>query len=237
MNKLCAIVVSVVAAVTAGVCLGGGTTWKGATSGSVQITDTGGIVASGTIVATGTVTAAGVVAGYFDTSSDAGTATGATTVVTERLGKVYETYITLTNKTIVITSNGLTTNDCGSTWLYAFPEGRIFVLGVVADNLRLATNGLRMATTNAAWFSVGTAAAAGADLTTTEVDLLPKTSAPRGTNITDAVLASEAQFDGTATAKAVYLNVLTSNALILATSTGKFSTGSIRINWLNLGDK
>jgi hypothetical protein len=130
------------------------------------------------------------------------------------------------------------------TQLYTFPAGRILVLGCVAT-LQEKTTSAILDTLNAGKtgaVSLGTTVAASTTLDSTQADLLPSTAWTSGATINvggtavSAALASSAQFDGTTTAKELWLNsaVVTDGDLDAdATITW---TGTITLTYLNLGD-
>jgi hypothetical protein len=93
--------------------------------------------------------------------------------------------------------------------------------------------------------SLGTATAANdADLTSTEADIVAKTSTPQaaaGATTGDMVTATAQMgiFDGTGTAKDVYLNVLVDDADhdVTGTACNIIVNGTVTLTWINLGDK
>jgi hypothetical protein len=130
------------------------------------------------------------------------------------------------------------------TKLFTFPAGRINVLGCVAT-LQEKTTSAILGTLNAGKtgaVSLGTTVAASTTLDSTQADLLPSTAWTSGATINvggtavSAALAVAAQFDGTTTAKELWLNsaVVTDGDLDAdATITW---TGTITLTYLNLGD-
>ncbi len=125
--------------------------------------------------------------------------------------------------------------------VYDFPAGRILILGATI-NASIAHNGAFNAST-ADTFSFGVGTAVGADddaLTSTEVDLIPSQTMDTDSGATSpltagAALAASAQFDGTSTAKDVYVNV----ACAAANNSGATTyavTGTLTLTWINLGD-
>jgi hypothetical protein len=130
------------------------------------------------------------------------------------------------------------------TKLYDFPEGRILVLGVTAtlqETTRSAiASTLNGGKTGAA--SLGTATASSTTLNSTMADLLPSTAwvssatiDVAGTAVTGALEAS-AHFDGTGTAKDLYLNAAVVTDGDVDADADISWSGSIRITWINLGD-
>lgn len=114
--------------------------------------------------------------------------------------------------------------------LLDFDAGAFTVLGVVVDITSVVSAGC----TNTYALSLGTAAAGDdATLNSTEADLAPSTTIDTtgGTDLSNefnAVLASPAVFDGTATAKDLYLNMGIADASMDANVTNTL-TGTIYI--------
>ena len=144
----------------------------------------------------------------------------------------------LTAEEVVIVEGGTGTNGYGGAKIYDFPEGRILVHGVVAD---LKITFAPSITNEGVGIDVGlgTAAVTDGDITdSTDIDLCAAIAVDPFTNATVAVqgqLAAAAQFDGTATAKDMYVNINIDDADISATATGRV-TGTIVITYSELGD-
>lgn len=126
---------------------------------------------------------------------------------------------------------------------YDFPVGYIYVISVCSDLAVTKSS----AGVDADWngdFAIGTAAAAADNgLTSTEVDLLPKTATPKAVSgVTTADGASTATehavHDGTTTAKDAYINILVDDADqdVTTTACNLILNGTIRINWVFMGD-
>ena len=128
--------------------------------------------------------------------------------------------------------------------IYGFPVGHIYIQSAVAD-LTLTADA---AGVNDGWkgdFGLGTAAADNnATLTNTEDDILPTTAVAAGTDdkIGVAKGASTADehvvFDGSSTAKGLYLNVLVDDEdqNVTGTPTNLIAAGTITLNWIFMGD-
>jgi hypothetical protein len=120
--------------------------------------------------------------------------------------------------------------------IYDMPAGRILILGATI-NADIAY--VDAATTGEFVVSVGQAVGADdATLTSTEADIIPSTAiagaaTPKAWH---AALAASAQFDGTATALPIYVNVACPNASNSATAQTYAITGTLTISWINLGD-
>lgn len=127
---------------------------------------------------------------------------------------------------------------------YTFPEGRINVQGAVGSIFQITTSVLA-STLNASvtcnW-GMGTTTQASATLATTEQDILPSTALTASATInvagaaSNAKLAAAAQFDGTTTAKDVYLNVAIATATDIDGDATVLITGFATITWDFLGD-
>lgn len=118
--------------------------------------------------------------------------------------------------------------------IYDFPAGRILILGAVIN----CTTATENATEGAATvdLAVGTATAADdATLTSTEANIIPSTATDNGEDTWKAAMAASAQFDGTSTAVALYVNAGVTDAI----SSGAVAvaiTGTLTVTWINLGD-
>lgn len=157
-----------------------------------------------------------------------------------QFGSFCTTTLTLDNVAQAIT-NG---TEYQSTKIYDFPEGRVLVLGVTAT-LKQKTTSALASTLNASstgGISLGTAAASNVALSSTMVDLLPETAFTSsatinvaGTAVT-AALAASAHFDGTGTAKDVYLNTGYETTTDVDGNATQTISGTVVICWVHLGD-
>jgi hypothetical protein len=131
------------------------------------------------------------------------------------------------------------------TKIYALPEGRIMFLGSTAS-LQFAVTSDRSTTINdsaSLTWALGTVAASNITLSSTMVDLLPKTTkvlaaatTALNTASTGALATTPAHFDGTGTSKDMYLNFgFETNTDIDADGTMTV-TGTIKLVYINLGD-
>jgi hypothetical protein len=157
-----------------------------------------------------------------------------------QIGGICQTVLTLDNvaQTVV---NG---TEYQGTKLYTFPEGRILVLGTTA-RLQQKTTSALASTLNASStgaIALGTATASSTTLASTMVDLLPSTAFTSsatvnvaGTAVT-AALGASAQFDGTSTAKAMYLNTAYATTTDVDGDATQTISGTITVTWVNLGD-
>lgn len=130
------------------------------------------------------------------------------------------------------------------TKIFDFPAGRILVQGVTAT-LQQKTTSTLASTLNASStgaISLGTVTASSTTLATTMVDLLPSTAFTSSATINvagtavSAALAASAQFDGTSTAKDVYLNTAYATTADVDGNATQTISGTVVIVWVQLGD-
>ena len=157
-----------------------------------------------------------------------------------QLGPFCVTTLTLANVAQTVT-NG---TEYQGTKIYGFPAGRISILGVTATLQQKTTSALA-STLNAGStgaIALGTATASNVSLTGTMVDLLPSTAFTSSSTINvagtavSAALAAAAQFDGTSTAKDVYLNTAYATTTDVDGNATQTISGTVVITWINLGD-
>lgn len=187
------------------------------------------------------ITATGAELNLLDGAVDGvGAKAGALNTATEALGHVQKTTLTLAAQPVTITFEVGDDSGHGALKLYDFPAGRILVLGVVADlsvNVHASAN---IADTGSGDLALGTTGTADGTLNSTDVDLLPSTAITdpmvAGVGTAKGALAASAQFDGTTTAKDLYLN-LAFDAGDVTTADGEaLVSGTIVVTWINLGD-
>lgn len=166
-------------------------------------------------------------------------AVGSIVVRQAQFGPMCQTTLVLNNvgQTVV---NG---TEYQGTKIYDFPQGRILVLGVTAT-LQQKTTSAILTTLNSGTgaISLGTATASATTLATTMVDLLPSTAFTSSTVINvagtavSAALAASAQFDGTTTAKDVFLNTAYATTGDVDADATQTISGTVVISWVFLGD-
>lgn len=179
------------------------------------------------------------------TSSGVGAAAGSGVTAAEYGdGVVHQTVLTLASTPVVLADEAGVV-AYGGLKVYDFPAGAIFLLGAVAD-LALTKSS---AGVNADWdgdFGLGTVTASNnATLSSTEQDLIPTTATPQAsagaTTARGISTSTEAAkvLDGTATAKDAFLNILADDAdhNVAGTACNIIATGTVKISWVNLGDK
>jgi hypothetical protein len=156
-------------------------------------------------------------------------------------GGFYRTTITLNDVSQTVV-NG---TEYQGTKIYDFPECRMYVIGAVAI-LRQKTTSAIASTLNSGVtgaIGVGTATASATTLATTMQDIIPTTAFTSSTTINvagtavTAVLASPAVFDGTATAKDLFLNTAYATTGDVDADATQTISGTIVVTWCNLGDK
>ncbi len=167
-------------------------------------------------------------------------ATGSIVVAHAQFGPFCQTTLTLNNVPQAVV-NG---TEYQGTQLYTFPQGRLNVLGVTATLQQKTTSALA-STLNASStgaIGLGTATASATTLATTMVDLLPSTAFTSSATINvagtavSAALAAGAQFDGTTTAKSIYLNTAYATTTDVDANATQTISGTIVITWVQLGD-
>jgi len=174
--------------------------------------------------------------GLGTTTYGIGAAAGGVSVVEYGDAVIHQTVITASDLPVVMIEGGTGTNGVGSVKIYDFPEGRILIEGVTVDSFTTTVDTNALDDADGGDYAFGTVAASGASgLSSTEVDIAPSASIDPITNVVSTALAASAQFDGTTTAKDLYLNMEVDDADIAAgcTNTVDFA---ITITWKNLGD-
>lgn len=133
----------------------------------------------------------------------------------------------------------------GGTKIYDFPQGRLNVLGTMADLTAVIASGDQADFTDATPegdIGIGTVAPANADALGTDAtddDLATATAMTMAAYSDDVQCPSEAalQFDGTTTAKDLFVNMLVDAADIDDDTTSTvYVSGVVVITWTNLGD-
>lgn len=130
------------------------------------------------------------------------------------------------------------------TKIYDFPQCRMNVLGVTATLQQKTTSAIASTLNSGSTGAIGlgTATASATTLATTMVDFLPSTAFTSSTTINvagtavTAALAASAQFDGTGTAKDLYLNTAYATTTDVDADATQTISGTVVITWVNLGD-
>ncbi len=160
-------------------------------------------------------------------------------------GNFRTTVLTCTATPVTITDDA-NVAQYGGVKIYDFPLGAICTMGgVIGGALTLGVTG----TITDTWegdVALGTATATtGATLTGTEADIVPSVAIAAATDKVGTVKAVPVAaaltesggrwFDGTTTAKDLYLNFVVDDHATHTAGTGTF-TGTVTINWIYLGD-
>lgn len=169
--------------------------------------------------------------------SPSGAAATASNVTASHIGDpaMRRTVLTLAATPVVVAPGGTGTNGYGGTKIWDFPEGRVLLHGCVMD-LNVTVDAANLDAADSGDVSVGSAVVTDGDLTdATDIDFCAAVNLDPITNAAHSALASAAQFDGTATAKDMYLNMNISSNDISTTSTNTVS-GTVTFTWSFLGD-
>lgn len=179
-------------------------------------------------------------------SANAGTKYGDTVAVSEKVvGIVHQTTLTCTATPITITDDAGVA-QYGGVKVYDLPLGLIMTLGAVVSGILTAGVTGTIIDNWDGDVALGTATATtGATLTSTEADILQSTAVSAGAadklGVVTAVSAATAltesgarHFDGTTTAKDVFLNFVIDDSGTHTAGTAAF-TGTITLTWMNLG--
>ena len=178
-----------------------------------------------------------------DSSLDVGNSPGVAGVTVKNVayGPFVQTTIKLDNVEQAVV-NG---TEYQGTKIYDFPECRMYVIGAVATLQQKTTSALE-STLNASStgsIGVGTATASATTLASTMVDIIPATAFTSSATVNvagtavSAVLASPAVFDGTGTAKDLFLNTAYATTTDVDGNATQTISGTIVVTWVNLGDK
>jgi hypothetical protein len=180
------------------------------------------------------------IAGYEGYGSVVNPAIGSIKAEHFAVGPFVQTTLTLTGvgQSIV---NG---TEHQGTQIYDFPQGRVYFLGAIATFQQTTTSTLA-STLNASSvgaIGVGTATSSATTLAGTMQDIIPTTAFTSSATINvpgtavSGVLASPAVFDGTGTAKDLFLNTAFATTTDVDGNATQTISGKVVITWLNLGD-
>lgn len=142
-------------------------------------------------------------------------ATAAASYVTAKYvpGPIQRVILTLT--ALPVTVANATGASFGSKQILDFAQGRVRIEGGIA-NLTFTWTGESIVATGSGDFSFGTTATADATLATTDVDLMASTAMldpfVAGVGTGAGSFVKDTEFDGTATAKDAYLNIIIDDA-------------------------
>jgi hypothetical protein len=177
-------------------------------------------------------------------TANVGTVNGTgVSVVESGFGNFRTTTFTLSGVTMALKDEADTV-AYSSLKIYDFPTGYIYIQSAVAD-LTFTADAAGVTDGWEGDFGLGTAeAAADTSLTENEDDILPTTAVAAGASdkigIAGGVSTASEHviFDGTTTAKDLYLNVLVDDVdhNVTATPTNLTAAGTIVLNWIYMGD-
>lgn len=165
---------------------------------------------------------------------------GSVTVDHVAFGPFVQTTIRLDN----VSQSVVNGTEYQGTKIFSFPQSRMYVVGATAT-LQQKTTSTIASTINSGStgaIGVGTATASATTLATTMQDIIPTTAFTSSTTINvagtavSAVLASPAVFDGTGTAKDLYLNTAYATTTDVDGNGTQTISGVVRVTWINLGD-
>lgn len=180
------------------------------------------------------------IAGYEAYGSIVVPASGSVEATHVAFGPFVQTTITLRD----VAQSVVNGTEYQGTKIYDFPQARMYVIGAIATLQQKTTSALA-STLNASStgaIGVGTATASATTLATTMQDIIPTTAFTSSATVNvagtavSAVLASPAVFDGTGTAKDLYLNTAYATTTDVDADATQTISGKIVITWANLGD-
>ena len=152
----------------------------------------------------------------------------------ESLASVQKTVITIAPTNKVFTTG----SDEGESFqVWTFPKGGTTILSA---NLN-ATWVTSLGATGSYYFAMGSVAAGDdADLTSTEADIIPKTTVSTdgsvvNTNAADGLLLAPITIDGTTTAVPLYFNFAMANADMGGVNQTSTISGTLTLYWINGG--
>lgn len=175
------------------------------------------------------------------TSRGIGASAQATVIVEERGDDTFhKTILSLVN--MPVTVGNTTGASFGSKKLYDFPECRYQLVGGNCDlTFDWSAAGANIGQTGSGDAALGSTATADATLSGTDVDHMASTAMldpfVAGVGTLSGVLVKDTEFDGSATAKDLYLNVIIDDTDVAdAESDTIYVSGTIIMVWINYGD-
>lgn len=129
----------------------------------------------------------------------------------------------------------------GSKQLLDFPQGRIVIAGGTINFTTISWAAESIVQTGSGDFALGTTATADGTINSTEVDIMASTAMldpfVAGLGTGSGLLVKSTEFDGTATAKDLFLNVIIDDADVSDADTDTvLFTGVLTLVWGFLGD-
>lgn len=170
-------------------------------------------------------------------------------VIADELGNSVLHQTLLSFQALPVTTGNTTGISFGSKRVYDFPGGLLWVPSVTAYFNLITFNTVAGVSGDIGGggsgdYSLGTTPADDGTLTAADVDLLPSSAmldpfvAGVGSSNAGSKLAAAAFFDGTSSAKSMYLNCLIDDADVSDAASGDnvYFTGWVRATWIWLGD-
>jgi len=152
----------------------------------------------------------------------------------ETLNPIQKTVITLAATNMVFTTG----SDEGESFkIWTFPKGGVTILSALMDFTYITSLGA----TGDYYYAMGSAAAGDdADLTSTEANIIPKSTISTdgsvvNTNAADSVLLAPITIDGTTTAVPLYFNAAMANADMGGVNQTSTISGTLTLFWINNG--
>ncbi len=178
------------------------------------------------------------------TTEGVGAAAGTNVVATEAgVGILHQTTLTMTATPLTFTDEA-GQGQWDALKVYDMPAGNIAILGAVLDaDITLVAPFIDAAEGDV---GIGTAACddAADALATTEQDIIPTTAIAALTTkvgkidaISTATQLAAGVWDGTSSAKDIYLNILIDDDVAHDATAGSTVTGTLTLTWINFGDK
>ena len=157
-------------------------------------------------------------------------------------GVIHQTVLTLTDLAITMRD----VEQGGGAQIYTFPKGRILFLGGSGQITTTTTSAIATTLNSGVTcnWGVGTVTQANATLATTEQDLITVAAFVSSTVIDVAPAAATASpgpasltpYAGVSTETAAFLNLAVAGATDIDADATTTSSGTITLNWINLGE-
>lgn len=180
---------------------------------------------------------------YFGYGKGAPAGTGILAEENGIAGAIQQTVIKFTNAPVTVANT--TGASFGSQKIYDFPLGRILIIGGRMYPFTLTWTDTDIAAAGSGDISLGTTATADATLNSTDVDIMASTAlldpfvlgvGGVGAAGLGGTLVNNTFFDGTATAKDLYINLIIDDADVADEASDiVLLNGNINISWINLG--
>lgn len=172
---------------------------------------------------------------------------GSVPAATAALGLTVKEYGNEAMRKTVFTFNNFSMNvanttgaSFGNKQLYDFPQGRLMIVGGSSD-LDFNWHDSNIDDAGSGDFSLGTTGTSDATLNSTDVDIMASTALTdpfvSGVGVANGNVVKTTEFDGTATAKDLYLNIIVDDADVSDAATDAIViNGTLTIIWALEGD-